>query len=134
MTLVELTLLREAKAALEASPPLHSSRCYYDPAGTYGCNCGALKTSRGINTALEKLNALLNYTVGSNATPVDPYDTDMLVRAEDLNGHVEEYPCDCMAEDGQYVCWIVRHPKLKPAISFPTKREADEELERLRGL
>ncbi len=42
-------------------------------------------------------------------------------------GYVEEYPCDCQG-DGHTICWIVRHPNLKPAVSFSTKEEAEAEL------
>jgi len=47
------------------------------------------------------------------------------------DGYVEEYPCDCQG-DGYTTCWIVRHPKLKTAISFPTQQEAEDELKELR--
>jgi hypothetical protein len=49
-------------------------------------------------------------------------------------GHVQKYPCDC-TDPGNVnaICWIVRHPKLQPPISFETKAEAEEELAKLRA-
>lgn len=46
-------------------------------------------------------------------------------------GYVDEYPCDCQGP-GFTVCWVVRHPKLQPPVSFETKAEAEEELAKLR--
>jgi hypothetical protein len=49
-------------------------------------------------------------------------------------GYVDEYPCDCMDPGNpKAICWVVRHPKLQPPISFETKAEAEEELARLRA-
>lgn len=44
-------------------------------------------------------------------------------------GWVERYPCTCH-EGG--ICWIVRHPKLDPPISYETEAEARATLRRLR--
>lgn len=43
-------------------------------------------------------------------------------------GYIQEYPCTCH-DSG--ICYIVRHPKLTPPVSFDTKEEAEEELKRL---
>ena len=45
-------------------------------------------------------------------------------------GHVEAYPCNCSGVS--HICYIVRHPDMRPPISYPTEAEAEEVLERLR--
>lgn len=47
-------------------------------------------------------------------------------------GWVDPYPCDCSGTPG--ICWIVRHPSLSPPVSYPTKEEAEEALEKILAL
>ena len=44
-------------------------------------------------------------------------------------GYVQKYPCNCHKSG---ICWIVRHPNLKPPISYDTEEEAKKELDKLR--
>lgn len=44
-------------------------------------------------------------------------------------GHVQRYPCTCH-DTG--VCWIVRHPDVRPPVSYDTEEEALEALRRAR--
>jgi len=49
-------------------------------------------------------------------------------------GYVDKYPCDCTDPGNpNAICWVVRHPKLQPPISFETQEEAEAELARLRS-
>lgn len=52
-------------------------------------------------------------------------DDSQIIFAE---GYVEEYYCECY-ETG--TCWVVRHPKQYPSISYKTKEEASEALSKL---
>lgn len=44
-------------------------------------------------------------------------------------GFVERYPCDCHKKG---ICWIVRHPKLIPAVSYSNEKAAKSRLTKLR--
>jgi len=44
-------------------------------------------------------------------------------------GYVEKYPCSCFSTG---ICWVVRHKKVKPPISYSTEEEANKELEKAR--
>ena len=49
-------------------------------------------------------------------------------------GSVQKYPCDCMDPGNpDAVCWIVRHPALKPSVSYETERGAKVRLGQLRA-
>ena len=47
-------------------------------------------------------------------------------------GDVQEYPCDCHADDLTQCCWVVRHPALRIPSSFQTRSEAEKKLADLR--
>lgn len=45
-------------------------------------------------------------------------------------GFIEEYPCTSCGHDTN-MCYIVRHPKQSPSISYPTREEAEQALKEL---